>query len=190
MRRFSFRPALTLRGRRFRWLSGFEGKPFHPPLTDVVIGAYTIAVVMDVVSLLLGDRSPADELYRAATFAFLGGLLASVPTVVTGLSDWTDTEAGTQIRRTVNAHAWTMVSVTVLVVVNLVLRWGAAAQPAPPLHAALSLAALVLLTVGGTIGGSITYDYGFNVRNSTDHPVWHPSEEDVLPGDEGEQQSG
>src|SRR2546423_1167222 len=38
MRIFSFRPSLTLRGRTFKGLRGWAGKPFHPPLTDVPIG--------------------------------------------------------------------------------------------------------------------------------------------------------
>ena len=36
--------------------------------------------------------------------------------------------------------------------------------------------------LGGTIGGGLAYDYGFNVETSGDHPVWHESETDVFPG--------
>lgn len=39
MRHFSFRPALTMRGRAFKGLRGWAGKPLHPPLTDIPIGA-------------------------------------------------------------------------------------------------------------------------------------------------------
>ena len=46
----------------------------------------------------------------------------------------------------------------------------------------MSLAGGILTVVGGTIGGSLAYDYGFNVETSGDHPVWHRSEVDVLPG--------
>ena len=46
----------------------------------------------------------------------------------------------------------------------------------------LSLVVFALTALGGTIGGSLAYDYGFNVETSGDHPVWHESEEDVLPG--------
>jgi hypothetical protein len=31
-------------------------------------------------------------------------------------------------------------------------------------------------------GGSLVYDYGFNVETAGDHPVWHRSETDVFPG--------
>ena len=30
MRRFSVRPAITLKGRKFKGLRGWAGKPFHP----------------------------------------------------------------------------------------------------------------------------------------------------------------
>lgn len=49
----------------------------------------------------------------------------------------------------------------------------------------LSLAVCALTIVGGTIGGSLAYDYGFNVETAGDHPVWHPSERDVFPGEHG-----
>jgi uncharacterized membrane protein len=50
MRAFSFRPALGLRGREFKGVRGFAGKPFHPPLTDVTVGAYAIASFLDIAS--------------------------------------------------------------------------------------------------------------------------------------------
>ena len=42
MRRFSFRPALTLKGRKFKGPRGWAGKPLHPPLTDFPIAAYSV----------------------------------------------------------------------------------------------------------------------------------------------------
>ena len=39
-RRLTFRPALTLKGRKFFGpLRGWAGKPVHPPLTDIPIAA-------------------------------------------------------------------------------------------------------------------------------------------------------
>ena len=42
------------------------------------------------------------------------------------------------------------------------------------------LAALV--SWGATYGGTLVFDYGFNVETAGDSPVWHKSEEDVRPG--------
>jgi uncharacterized membrane protein len=85
----------------------------------------------------------------------------------------------------VNAHAITMVAVTVLVAIGIAVRvfafWD---EPSTPgLALALTLAAAALTVIGGTIGGSLAYDYGFNVETAGDSPVWHRSEEDVFPGD-------
>src|SRR3546814_2176796 len=69
MRRFSFRPALTLRGRTFKGLRGWAGKPLHPPLTDVPVGAYMLAAAFDVISFAGGDdQAWARDFYRAASF--------------------------------------------------------------------------------------------------------------------------
>ena len=50
MRRFSVRPTLTLRGRTFKGLRGWSGKPTHPPLTDFPIAAYILAAAFDVIA--------------------------------------------------------------------------------------------------------------------------------------------
>ena len=52
MRVLSFRPALTMRGRKFKGLRGWAGKPLHPPLTDVPVGAYMLVAAFDVISFL------------------------------------------------------------------------------------------------------------------------------------------
>ena len=53
MRKFSVRPTLTLKGRKFKGLRGWSGKPTHPPLTDFPIVAYIFVAVFDVVSSTL-----------------------------------------------------------------------------------------------------------------------------------------
>ncbi len=58
MRRFSFGPTLATKGRKFKGLRGFAGKPFHPPLTDVPVVAYLFGAVFDVPSLPLHNGHP------------------------------------------------------------------------------------------------------------------------------------
>ncbi len=184
MRTFSFRPALTFRGRRSRGLRGFAGKPFHPPVTDIPIGAYLLAFVFDVVSFVGKEQAWSRDFYRAASFALIGGAAVSLLAALTGFMDWRTTEKGTQVRRTVNAHAWTMIVLTLVVLANIALRWfsewDSTSTPASLL--VLSTLAAVLVSIGSAIGGSLIYDYGFNVETAKDHPVWHPSEQDLLPG--------
>ena len=54
--------------------------------------------------------------------------------------------------------------------------------PTSPGLMVLSVIAALLVSTGATIGGSLVYDYGFNVETAGDHPVWHKNEVDVLPG--------
>jgi uncharacterized membrane protein len=185
VRHFSFRPALTFKGREFKGLRGFSGKPLHPPLTDVPIGAYVIAAAFDVISFVGDHTAWQREFYQAATFVFIAGALVSLGAVVTGLWDrWRSSEAGTQARRTINAHALLMVVMTLLVLVDLGLRWFRYHGLTGPTSAllGLSLAAAVMATVGATYGGTLVFGYGFNVETAGDHPVWHRSEVDVFPG--------
>ena len=39
---FSIKPGITIRGRAFKGLRGWAGKPFHPPLTDIPVAAYFV----------------------------------------------------------------------------------------------------------------------------------------------------
>jgi len=185
MRHFSFRPALTLRGRTFKGLRGWAGKPLHPPLTDVPIGAYMLVAAFDVISVVGHANAWARDFYRAGTFALVGGAAVSLLAALTGFWDWLrSTEAGTQARRTVNAHAVTMLTVTTLVLVNVAVRILAypGQRSTPGVALGLSLAAAALTVLGGTLGGTLAFDYGFNVETAGDSPVWHRSEQDVRPG--------
>ena len=47
---FSIKPSITLKGREFRGLRGWAGKPLHPPLTDFPIVCYVLAAVFDAIS--------------------------------------------------------------------------------------------------------------------------------------------
>lgn len=187
MRHVSFRPALTLTHRENRGLRGLAGKPSHPPLTDVPIAAYLFAALFDVLSAALHGGHPdlARQLFLAGTWVLLGGAAVSVLAALTGWADWhRSSEPGTQARRTVNAHALTMVTVTLLVLADLALRglvW-ADRGATPALVVVLSVLAAVLVVPGATIGGSLVFDYGFNVETATDSPVWHRDEVDLRPG--------
>lgn len=187
MRRLSFAPALTMTGRKNKGLRGLSGKPYHPPLTDVPVTAYLFTAVFDVLSLALHSGHPdtARQLFLAGTWTLLGGAAVSVFAAITGWADWhRSSEPGTQARRTINAHAITMIAVTVLVLVDLAWR-GLGDLDAAYTSVGLMILSVVsaaLVTVGATIGGTLVFDYGFNVETAGDHPVWHKSEVDVRPG--------
>jgi uncharacterized membrane protein len=189
MRRFSIRPTLTLRGRQFKGLRGWSGKPLHPPLTDFPIAAYVLAAVFDVISRIGGaDNGWAGEFWHAATYVFIGGAAVSVFAAITGLWDaWKSSEAGTQARRTINSHATIMVTVTVLALADIAWRLNDyhTESFSPTSITILSVVIALLVSLGATFGGTLVYDYGFNVETAGDAPVWHKSETDVLPGQKG-----
>jgi uncharacterized membrane protein len=186
MRKFSVRPTLTLRGRKFKGLRGWSGKPLHPPLTDFPIAAYVLAAAFDVISSLGRRETWAQDFFRAGTYVFIGGAAVSLLAVLTGFWDWLrSTEKGTQARRTANAHAWTMITVSVLALIDIALRLNVYHTRTHPTIAILVLSLVVagLVALGAAFGGTMVFDYGFNVETAGDSPVWHPSEEDVFPGD-------
>jgi uncharacterized membrane protein len=186
MRKFSVRPTLTLRGRKFKGLRGWSGKPLHPPLTDFPVAAYILAAVFDVISALGRHHDWARDFFRAGTYVFIGGAAVSLLTALTGFWDWLrSTEKGTQARRTANTHAVTMLSVTVLALVDIALRLNVYHTRTFPSVAILviSLVVALLVSFGALFGGTLVYDYGFNVETAGDSPVWHVSEADVLPGE-------
>jgi uncharacterized membrane protein len=190
VRKFSVRPTLTLRGRTFKGVRGWSGKPLHPPLTDIPIAAYIFAAAFDVISAIGGkDHTWARELWHAGTFVFVGGAAVSVLTALTGLWDaWKSSEAGTQARRTINTHATIMITVTVLALADIAWRLNDyhSQVVTPAGIAVLSVIVALLVSVGATFGGSLVFEYGFNVETAGDHPVWHKSEADVFPGQHDE----
>ena len=178
---FSIKPSLTFKGRKFKGIRGFEGKPFHPPLTDIPVAAYFFAAAFDVLSAWRDEAWMRD----AATYTLVVGALFGALAMLTGWADWhRSSQVGTQARRTINAHAVVMIAASVLVFSDMVARWGWSG-PTPWALALVTVAAAVVTAVGATYGGSLVFDYGFNVETAGDSPVWHPSERDAMPGDPG-----
>lgn len=186
MRKFSVRPTLTIRGRTFKGLRGWSGKPVHPPLTDFPIAAYLFAAAFDIIATVGRSESWANDFFHAGTYVFIAGAAISVLAALTGFWDWLrSTEKGTQARRTANVHAWSMITVTVLALVDIALRLNVYHTRTYPsvVILVLSIVVAVLVSFGAMFGGTLVYDYGFNVETAGDSPVWHESETDVLPGD-------
>src|SRR3954467_15667772 len=78
-------------------LSGtWLGHAVHPPLTDVVIGSFLGATILDVLA-------PGSD--RASQRLLAVGIAASVPTAASGANDWADTEiADPAVRRVGLVH--------------------------------------------------------------------------------------
>jgi uncharacterized membrane protein len=189
-RLFSIRPSITFKGRKFKGLRGWAGKPLHPPLTDIPVASYVLAAVFDLISYIgyakdgvAGGR--VHDFFVSATHVLVAGAIVSLGATLTGFWDWLkSTPKHTQAWRTANWHMAVMLTVTALVVADIVVRlggWERGYTTAPVL--VLSLLAGGLVAYGSTYGGSLVFDYGFNVETAGDHPVWHESETDVMPGE-------
>ncbi len=185
-RRFSIRPTLVFRGRQFKGLRGWAGKPLHPPLTDIPVAAYVLVAVFDVISRIAGNESTIGrDFFISGTHVIIAGAIVSLAAALTGFWDWfRSSEPGNQARRTINWHMAVMIAVTVIVIVDIVVRlmqWGDN-EATSPLVMILSIIAGGLTVFGATYGGALVFEYGFNVETAGDHPVWHESEGDVIVG--------
>ncbi len=197
---FSFKPSITLKGRKFRGVRGWAGKPSHPPFTDFPIAAYMLAAAFDLISYFAsrGDRASAlaHDSFVAATYVTIGGALVSVAAAITGFWDWwkgieRDTSTGwlgraqrTQVWRTINTHAAIMVTATVLVLIEIAIRLNQYDQGYTGLLV-LILSVIVGLLVfwGSFYGGELVYDYQFNVEPIENSSVWDETERDEMPAD-------
>jgi len=187
---YSVRPTLSLKGRRFQGLRGFTGKPFHPPLTDFPIVCYVLAALFDLISYFSpADDAKAHDFFAAATFVMAAGFVVGLGAALTGFMDWwkgipRDRRSGpigkakhTQVWRTINWHATVMVIVTVLTLVDLLLRIPNFDDGQTQLTwLVLSVLAAALVAFGAAYGGTLVFEYGFNVENIDE--VWNESEED------------
>jgi uncharacterized membrane protein len=194
MRWYSIRPALTLRGRKFRGVRGWSGKPTHPPLTDFPIVCYVLTAAFDVIAFVTNDHELERDFFRAATLVMVAGLLVSVGAVITGFWDWwkgleRDRSSGlvgrakhTQVWRTANWHMTVMLTVTAIVILDVVLRISGWDELITVPILVLSLLAGGLVALGAAYGGAMVFEYQFNVESLKGSTVWDETEEDQLPG--------
>jgi nitrite reductase/ring-hydroxylating ferredoxin subunit/uncharacterized membrane protein len=126
------------------------GHPVHPMLTDVPIGAWTSAFVLD----LVGGRQA-----RRAADALVGvGVLAAVPTAATGLSDLADVEHSEQ-RILGTAHALGNVTAVALYGGSFLAR----RRGRRDLGVRLATLGAAVVTGSGFIGGHLAYRKGVGV---------------------------
>lgn len=166
-------------------VKGFAGKPLHPPLTDVSIGAYTAGVAM-LIAGAFGFEQPA--MATGAVLAVGVGLLAAVPTVVTGLVDLFGIPANAPARTLGWLHLAAMATATALFAGSFAVQLGGY-RDGEILTLALVLGVLaeLVLIVGGYLGGAITYVYGIRVLGRPDTSVGDalvPGRADHDPGGE------
>jgi nitrite reductase/ring-hydroxylating ferredoxin subunit/uncharacterized membrane protein len=146
------------------------GHPLHPVLTDVPIGAWSSALVLD---LLGGRRS------RRAAQSLVGvGVLGALPTALTGLADWVDT--GAEARRLGIAHA----TLNSAALTFYTLSWRARRRGHHARGVALALGGATAVAAAATIGGHLVYRSGIGVDVNifdTGPDEWTPIDDGSTP---------
>jgi nitrite reductase/ring-hydroxylating ferredoxin subunit/uncharacterized membrane protein len=148
-------------------LSGtWLGHAVHPMLTDVVIGSFTAASLLDL--LAPGDDGRASERLIAL------GLAAYLPTAVAGASDWADSEsADDAIRRVGIVHSASNTIGASLYTASLrARRRGARGR-----GAALGFAGMAVMAAGGYLGGHLSFTKGVGPAQT----VYDPGPTDWTP---------
>jgi uncharacterized membrane protein len=140
--------------RRALLRGAWVGHAVHPPMTDLPIGFWSSAVVLD----LLGGRSA-----RPAARRLVGlGVLSALPTAITGWAEWSGT--GQREQRVGVVHAVSNVAALGLFTVS----WRARRAEHHLRGAALGLAASSALGLGAYLGGHLA-----NARKvSSRHPAF------------------
>ncbi len=138
------------------------GHPLHPVLTDIPIGAWSVTVLLDSldgnVERRGGDRP---GLRRAADASLALGLAGAVGSAVTGLTDWSSTDA--RPRRVGVAHALLNTGATVLFAVSLLSRRGGRRKTGRGLAAS----GLLLAAAAGWLGGELVSHEQIGVDHSS-----------------------
>jgi len=150
-------------------LSGtWLGHPVHPPLTDVVVGSWTSAWLLDVAG---GKRA------RGSSQLLLGaGIAAALPTAASGASDWSDLRGGT--RRVGLVHALGNTSALTLQILSLRAR----RRGDHGYGVALSSLAMGIAGASAWLGGHLSFGRGVGVNQTAFEELpeeWTPVVDEV-----------
>jgi uncharacterized membrane protein len=93
----------------------------------------------------------------------------------------------TQVWRTANWHMVVMLTVTGIVIADIIVRLLQSDVGHANLSTMiLSIVAGVLVSYGATYGGSLVYDYQFNVETLDGSTAWDETETDQMPADKAQ----
>ena len=129
------------------------GEPLHVVLTDVPIGAWTVAIMLDALDLIRNRR----EFSLAADTSVAIGLIGAAGAAVTGIADWSDVDP--PARRVGLIHGLLNVGVTALFTTSFILR-KRKSRTAGRVSAALGYA---LLSLSAHLGGKMVYEHRVGV---------------------------
>lgn len=133
--------------------------PLHPLLTDVVVGGWTVAVLLDLIAIIFGVQN----LGLASGIAIGLGILGALGAIATGFADWMDVdppELAVGI-----THAIINIAATVLFAISLVVLWANNWKIGPGDFIPAILGYLTV-SVGAFLGGSLVYRMGVMINRN------------------------
>src|SRR5450631_4126136 len=149
------------------------GEPLHVVLTDVPVGAWTVAMVFDLLDLML-DRVE----FASAADASIGiGLVGAAGTAVTGMTDWSDVDP--PARRLGLIHGLLNLSGTALFATSLLLRRRKSRRNGR----IVSALGYAVIAYAAHLGGKMVYEHRVGV-DRTDGQVFPGDFVAVLPESE------
>jgi nitrite reductase/ring-hydroxylating ferredoxin subunit/uncharacterized membrane protein len=135
------------------------GHPLHPLLTDIPIGAWTLAILLELVGLLFG----IPQLGLAASIAGGIGVLGALAAAIAGLADWMDIDPP---EKAIGAfHAMVNVSATVLFLASLLMRWRHHWEVGWETFV-VAMAGYLLVMIGGYLGGVLVFYKGVMINRN------------------------
>jgi uncharacterized membrane protein len=158
-----------------------------------------LAAIFDVISYVAPSGSVARDFFVSGTYIIIAGAIVSLGTALTGFWDWwkgmeRESSTGfpgkakhTQVWRTANWHMVVMLTVTGIVIADIIVRLIQFDVGHANLSTMiLSILAGVLVSYGATYGGSLVYDYQFNVETLDGSTAWDETETDQTPADKAQ----
>ncbi|HSF57140.1 MAG TPA: Rieske 2Fe-2S domain-containing protein [Candidatus Binatia bacterium] len=136
------------------------GHPLHVVLTDVPLGSWTAAAVLDVLEEKTGSRA----LGRGADTAIAVGLVGAAAAAITGLTDWSKIGGG-RPRRIGLAHGVVNVTATACYVASLCLR----RSRSRGVGRRFAWLGLIVSSVAAYLGGHLVYKEKIGVDHTADH---------------------
>ena len=135
------------------------GHPLHPVITDIPLGAWTLAVLFDIIYLF--NRTTTWT--AAADLSIIIGVVAALGAAVTGYTDWNETID--RERRVGVAHGLINTLVLIIYVASLIVR-GAGGNRG--LGIVLALVGYALVISAAYLGGEMVFSIGTGVN----HHAW------------------
>jgi nitrite reductase/ring-hydroxylating ferredoxin subunit/uncharacterized membrane protein len=146
------------------------GHPLHPAITDVPIGAFVVALVLD----FSGQRA-------GATASIGVGIVFMLIAALAGYADYIDVEG--KPRRFGTIHSSLMLVALVLYAISFVMRLGATPSPA---EVWLSVIGFLIVITSAYVGGELVYNLGTQVDRHAwrgGGTKWTPIDATEIPAD-------